>query len=132
MSIKFLHNEDTSFPITIDSQPHGLTVYKLRKYGTDFHTFRTVPYRTREYGVPYRALVPYSCLVKTTATSSGSRQYTINYNRLCTEIISHYNVLQQEMTIHRIAQHPPVSKSISCFFYLTHLCLRPTLVFIHL
>jgi hypothetical protein len=25
----------------------------------------SVPYRTREYGVPYRTLVPYSCLVIT-------------------------------------------------------------------
>ncbi len=34
------------------------------KYGTDIQTFSTVPYRTREYGVPYRTHASYPCLTR--------------------------------------------------------------------
>jgi len=36
------------------------------KHGMDIHTFNTVPYRTSQYGVPYRTHVQYSCLVNIT------------------------------------------------------------------
>ena len=40
-------------------------------YGTDSHIFSTVPYRTRQYGVPYRTHVPYSCLERTFISESS-------------------------------------------------------------